>query len=161
MNIDLCQPLTLPNEFVNRLKAIEYSYFFKNTEELFEYSYIATLIKDIDLYCRSNRIIGIHYTRAMPESIRSKGLLIRNGNQIRQAFLEEYGYLFSQEETQNLKKEWSNYFNCLQSSVRDERIFFNFTENELEQDGVSRLLEAYGGEQIGMPIERKDTLGLN
>lgn len=73
MNIDLTNPLALPTEFVLRLKAIEnicknYQY----SESLVESSEVISLVRDVDGYCRNNRIIGLHFTRANKESISTK-----------------------------------------------------------------------------------------
>ncbi|MFD0707455.1 hypothetical protein [Photorhabdus akhurstii] len=161
MNIDLCKPLDLPDEFVARLRAIESSCISQEfSESLVEQRNISTLVRDIDLYCRNNRIIGVHYTRAVPESIRSKGLLIRNGKEIRETFLNKYGHLFSQEETLTIKERWERYFDHRQSSARNRRIFFNFTEIELGRSGTKYLLGLYGGEQVNMCFEPDEPLGL-
>ncbi len=161
MNIDLCKPLELPNEFVNRLKAIENSCIDEQfSESLIEQCSVYALVRDIDQFCRSNRIIGIHYTRAMPESIRSQGLLVRDGETIRDTFLNEHGHLFTQKEILEIKNRWKNYFNHNQSSIRNNRIFFNFTESALGGEGTKHLLELYGGEQVSMCFELDDPIGL-
>ncbi|WP_392566209.1 hypothetical protein RHO15_00985 [Utexia brackfieldae] len=141
MNIDLCKPLELPGEFVARLRAIESSCLSQAcSESLVEQRNISTLVRDIDQYCKNNRIIGIHYTRALPESIRSKGLLIQTGKEIRETFLNEHGRLFSQEEILAIKEKWDSYFDHCQSSARDDRISFNFTETKLGGSGTKYLL---------------------
>ena len=161
MNIDLCKPLDLPNEFVDRLKAIESSFMeYEFTESLVDRSDVSCLARDLDCYCRSNRIIGVHYTRAVPDSIQSKGLLIRDGKEIREAFINEHGNRFSQEEIRTIKKRWDDYFDHGQSSVRDRRIFFNFTETELGGGGTEYLLGLYGGEQVSMCFELDEPIGL-
>ncbi|NHB89828.1 hypothetical protein [Photorhabdus tasmaniensis] len=161
MNIDLCKPLDLPDEFVTRLKKIEKLCISqKFSESLVEHSDLATLVRDINQYCLKNKIIGIHYTRAIPESILSQGLLIRNGNEIRDLFLSEHGHLFSQDEILIIKDRWYHYFDNRQSSVRNGRIFFNFTEIELGCSGTKYLLGLYGGEQVSMCFELDEPLGL-
>lgn len=66
MNIDRCKPLELLNQFVNRLKAIENSSIDEQfSESLIKQCSVYSLVRDIDQYCRSNRIIGIHYTMAI------------------------------------------------------------------------------------------------
>lgn len=161
MNIELCKPLDLPGEFVDRLRAIERPCMeHEFAESLVERSDVSSLARDLDRYCRNNRIIGVHYTRAVPESIRSKGLLIRDGEEIREAFINEHGHLFSQEEILTIKKRWNDYFDHGQSSVRNRRIFFNFTEIELGGGGTEYLLGLYGGEQVSMCFELDEPIGL-
>ncbi|WP_139063165.1 hypothetical protein [Marinomonas spartinae] len=130
------------------------------SESLVDRSDVSCLARDIDRYCRNNRIIGVHYTRAVPESIRSKGLLIRDGKEIREVFIKEHGHLFSQEEILTIKKRWDDYFEHGQSSVRNQRIFFNFTEIELGGAGTEYLLGLYGGEQVSMCFELDEPIGL-
>lgn len=161
MNIDLCKPLSLPAEFVDRLRAIESQCMdHEFSESLIKRNDVSSLVRDLDLYCRSNRVIGIHYTRAIPESIQSKGLLIREGREIRETFLNEHGHLFSQEEILIIRKRWEDYFDHDQSSVRNRRIFFNFTEKELGGSGTEYLLGLYGGEQVSMCFELDEPIGL-
>ena len=161
MNIDLCKPLDLPGEFVDRLRAIENPCMdHEFSESLFKLRDVSSLARDLDRYCKNNRIIGVHYTRAVPESIRSKGLLIRDGIEIRQKFINEHVHLFSQEEILTIKKRWNDYFDYGQSSVRDRRIFFNFTEIELGDSGTEYLLGLYGGEQVSMCFELDEPIGL-
>ncbi|HDL7089150.1 TPA: hypothetical protein PXM39_000579 [Yersinia enterocolitica] len=161
MYIDLCKPLDLPDEFVTRLRAIESSCMGEEfSESLVEHYNVSALVRDIDQYCRSNRIIGIHYTRAVPESIRSKGLLVRDGKEVRETFLSEHGYLFSQEEILMIKDRWECYFDHNQGSARNSRIFFNFTEKELGRSGTKYLLGLCGGEQVSMCFEADELLGL-
>ncbi|WP_447880645.1 hypothetical protein [Serratia fonticola] len=161
MNIDLCKPLDLPDGFVARLKEIESSCISQGfSESLFEQGNISTLVRDIDQYCLNNRIIGVHYTRALPESILSKGLLIRSGKEIRETFLSQHGHLFSHEETLIIEDRWSRYFDHGQRSARNSRIFFNFTEIELGCSGTKYLLGLYGGEQVSMCFDLDEPLGL-
>lgn len=161
MNIDLCKPLDLPAEFVERLRAVESPGMGHGSREsLVKQTDVSSLVRDLDQYCRSNRIIGVHYTRAVPESIRSRGLLLRDGEEIREAFLNEHGHLFSQEEILNIKKRWDTYFDHDQNSVRNRRIFFNFTEIELGGSGTEYLLGLYGGEQVSMGFELDEPIGL-
>lgn len=161
MNIDLAKPLDLPAEFVTRLRAIEGSCACQGfSESLVKQRDVSALVTDIDQYCRSHRVIGVHYTRAVSESIRSKGLLIRDGKEIRADFLKEHSHLFSQEEIMTIIERWDSYFDHGQSSGRDGRIFFNFTEIELGGSGTEYLLGLYGGEQVSMCFELDEPLGL-
>lgn len=161
MNIDLSKPLDLPEEFVSRLMAIKSAFMDREfSESLVERSDVSSLTRDLDRYCRDNRIIGVHYTRAVPESIRTKGLLIRDGEEIREAFINEHGHLFSEKEILIIKKRWGDYFDYSQSSVRNRRIFFNFTEIELGGSGTEYLLGLYGGEQVSMCFELDEPIGL-
>lgn len=160
MDIDLTKPRDLPAEFTERLNRIENQC--KNhefSEQLVEHPEVSSLVRDIDQYCNENRIIGVHYTRAFPESISAQGLIVRSGEEIRREFLQRHGHRFSQAEMSEIKVRWSKYFDPRQSSARDGRIFFNFTEIELGQSGSEYLLGLYGGEQVSMCFELDEPLG--
>ncbi|HAD08366.1 MAG TPA: hypothetical protein DCF62_02685 [Porticoccaceae bacterium] len=161
MIIDLTRPQDLPNRFVHRLNAIddlcrnnEFS------EVLVEISDVSILVREIDAYCHENEIVGIHYTRAVPGSIKERGLLIRSGSEIRSAFLEEHGHRFTSEEITLIKDRWESYFAGMQRSARDNRIFFNFTESALGNGGAEYLIGLYGGEQVAMCFELEDPIGI-
>lgn len=160
MNIDLTKPQELPSEFLERLRSIdalceecEYS------EALVEKGVVSSIVKDINEYCLNNKVVGIHYTRAIPEDIRSRGLLVRDGESIRNTFLTEHGHLFSSEEIAMIKGRWNSYFYERQCEARDRRIFFNFTEAELGRSGTKYLLGLYGGEQVSMCFDFDDPIG--
>lgn len=160
MNIDLTKPHELPDKFISRLKKIEnLCCELKFSEVLVEHRAANSLVKDIDEHCMENKIIGVHYTRAIPENIRQNGLLIRTGGEIRGEFLEQHGHLFTGSELATIKERWASYFNSSQSSARDGRIFFNFTESALCDGGAKYLLELYGGEQISMCFEQDCAIG--
>ncbi len=151
MIIDLCKPFELPLQYMDRLNGInKLCMSIDFSEEFVEHKNVVGLVKDINEYCMKNKIVGIHYTRAEPESIINKGLMIRNGQEIREKFLNEYGFLFSGAELMHMNNVWGKYYNNQQSSVRDGRVFFNFTEKALGNRGAESLLGMYGGEQVYM-----------
>lgn len=161
MTIDLSKPLDLPAVFTERFRLIENQCkAYKFSEELVEKREVSALVRDIDHYCNQNRIIGVHYTRALPESIVARGLLVRSGEEIRRQFLEQHGYRFSESEVSEIKGRWSDYFDQWESAARDGRIFFNFTEIELGESGSEYLLGLYGGEQVNMCFEFDEVLGI-
>ena len=104
-------------------------------------------------------MIGIHYSRAIPESIGNNGLLIRNGVEIRATFLKDHGHLFTEREVATIKEKWTNYYVTNQCTSRDGRIYFNFTESALNTAGTEYLLSLYGGEQISMCFELHEPIG--
>lgn len=160
MIIDLTRPQDLPSRFVHRLNAIDHlcrSY--ESSETLVGISEISNLVKEIDAYCCENEIVGIHYTRAIPCSIKDRGLLIRSGSDTRLAFLEEHGHRFTPNEIANIEERWESYFTRMQSQARDNRIFFNFTESALRNGGAKYLIGLYGGEQVAMCFEFEDPIG--
>ncbi|MEQ3723900.1 hypothetical protein [Alcanivorax sp.] len=160
MNIDLTKPKDLPERFASKLESIrrlcEETEF---SEELVGNPEVVSLVHDIDRFCNMNQVIGVHYTRAIPASIRTRGLLVRNGEDIRQSFLKDHGYIFSSSEIDEIKKRWGSYFSGSQSDGRDGRIFFNFTEKELGKSGTKYLLGLYGGEQVSMCFELDEPIG--
>ena len=132
------------------------------SEKLVEHPDIKELIIDIDNYCASNRIIGYHYTRAFPEQIGQRGLLVRSGQEIREGFIESCGQLFSESEILDIKAAWNNYYDDEkhgQPQVRDYRIFFNFTQAAIEKSGAEPLLNIFGGEQISMCFDADSSIG--
>ncbi|WP_428240793.1 hypothetical protein [Gynuella sp.] len=161
MDIDLSNPLDLPVEFTKRLHRIEnHCRRHEFSDELVECREVSALVRDINQYCNENRIIGVHYTRALPESILAQGLLVRNGEEIRREFLQQHGHRFSEKEITEIKKRWSRYFNRNQSSARDDRIFFNFTEIKRGGGGSENLLSLYGGEQVSMCFKLGEALSI-
>lgn len=124
MNIDLSRPEKLPERFKFRLRSIDQlCHEYEFSEELVKHPKVSPIVRDLDEYCRSNEIVGIHYTRTDPEKIRKKGLLIRSGKEIRVNFLKEYGHLFSETEVEMIKEKWLNYFDSQQTNGRDGKIF--------------------------------------
>jgi hypothetical protein len=144
----------LPREFITRLKEFNQDFtktdYFDRLEHL---DSLQDLIIEIDAYCRKNVIIGFHYTRANPESILKKGLIIRTGYEIRNEFLAEHKHLFSQEELEQILQAWRKCFDKQDEEIRDNRIFFNFTLSAMNDGGADLLLENYGGEQIYTPLQ--------
>ncbi|MXV84140.1 hypothetical protein F4Z98_12320, partial [Candidatus Poribacteria bacterium] len=151
MNIDLNNINHLPEAEQHKLESIrdlchqeEYS------QELVRHSRVQPLVRELNDFCMSNRVIGIHYTRANKTSIVKYGLLCRSGDEIRETFLEEHGKLFTDEEISKLKSTWDSTYCKEEASNRDFMIFFNFiiTENPLHNAATEDLLNHYGGEQI-------------
>lgn len=160
MIIDLTKPDTLPGELSSRLQRVDnLCREFEFSEELVTHRDVRSLVKDIHSFCMTQKIIGIHYTRANPESIFENGLLVRKGAEIRTLFLKEYGHLFTEPELIIIEKHWANYFTDQQMAARDGRVFFNFTEMALNTDGAKYLLGLYGGEQVAMGVELDDQIG--
>jgi hypothetical protein len=158
--IDLENYKSLSAPIQHRLK--ECNHHFLNSiylENIKETPSVAELIEEIDEYCMSNMILGIHYTRAFSQDIMEQGLLLRSGEQIRQQFLERFGCMFNEEELKKIKKVWASYFNEQMCSARDNRIFFNFTTLALHNGGAELLLKNYGGEQIYFCINELQSIG--
>jgi hypothetical protein len=160
MNVDLTKPLELPEKFVRRLNEIdEICREHEFSENLVEMEGVSLLVREIDAWCSKRNVIGVHYTRAIPKSIKDSGLLIRSGREIRSQFLAAHSHRFTASEIDQLKSEWESYFIQTQLSARDSRIFFNFTETSLADGGAKYLIGLYGGEQVGMPFEFDDPIG--
>ncbi|WP_159478358.1 hypothetical protein [Chryseobacterium sp. 18068] len=149
----------IPKEYLNELT--KYDSLFKKfsfLEDFEEIREIAELISKINTFCSSNLIIGFHYTKAFPKEINENGLISRTGKQIRENFLKNYKYLFTAHEIENIKNIWENYFCEEQIESRDNRIFFNFTKQGLNNFDAKALLTNFGGEQIYMPLLSHDCL---
>ena len=151
--IDLQRPETLPENFRLRLNSIraicrneEFS------ENLVRHPDVRNLVIDIDSYCMQNRVLGIHYTRAIRSDIEQKGLLIRTGAEIRDEFIQRFGDSFKEDELEWLQSKWLSH-QVKQSDIRDSMLWFNFTLTEFGDSGSEYLLGMYGGEQIHMGIE--------
>ena len=151
MNIDLSNTNHLPEPEQRKLESIidlcireEFS------EKLVKHDRVQPLVKELNDLCMSNRVIGIHYTRANRTSIVEHGLLCRSGDEIRKTFLEEHGKLFANEEISELKSTWDSSHCREEARERDFKIFFNFiaTEDPLHNAATEDLLNHYGGEQI-------------
>jgi hypothetical protein len=97
-------------------------------------------------------IVGIHYTRAVPEDISASGLVCATGAQRRAWFLAKYGHHFCSPELEAIKAAWRQYFTGCQNSARDNKVFFNLTATALKDGGAAPLLEYFGGEAINMPL---------
>lgn len=113
----------------------------------------------INDFCESNTIIGFHYTRAIPEEITKMGLICRSGETIRDTFMSNWGHLFTNEEKAKIANTWEKYFDNQSKQNRDNIMFFNFTTLALYNDGATRLLQNFGGEQVYMPIESLECIG--
>lgn len=160
MVVDLTKPEKLPEEFVAKLKGLKrLCDRFEFSEELVEQREVKKLVRDIDTFCLTQKIVGVHYTRSVPESIRRNGLLVRDGSKIRTDFLNEHGHIFTELERVEINKRWGQYFQLDQSEVRDGRVFFNFTESALNTFGTESLLGLYGGEQVSMCFDLDEAIG--
>ena len=147
--IDLTKPKKLPNKLKDKLDelyplCIQHKFF----DHLVEDTRVRTLIRDLNDFCLRHRVVGIHYTRAMPESIKEKGLLLRSGAEIRSEFLKDYSDRFTESEFNQMREMWAQNFNMEQQRIRDHRVWFNFTKHALSNRGASPLLKNFGGEQI-------------
>ena len=103
----------------------------------------------------SNKIIGIHFTRALKINIIKNGLLSRSGDEIREKFIKEFGHLFSSEQISEIKRRWSQYF-WDGSDGRDFNVFFTFTDSALGSSRTEYLLDFYGGEQVSMCFDKDE-----
>ena len=119
-------------------------------------SRIQPLVRELNDFCMSNRIIGIHYTRADKARIEKQGLLLRSGEDIRETFIQEYGKHFTDKEIAEIASRWDDCFCDEQTRYRDFCVFFNFTEDALSNGGAEYLLKLYGGEQISMCFRDND-----
>lgn len=158
--IDLQRPELLPDTFRVRLNSIraicrneEFS------ENLVRHPDVRNLVIDIDSYCMQNRVLGIHYTRAIRAEIKQKGLLIRTGAEIRDEFIQRFGDKFKADELEWLQNKWLSH-QVKQSDIRDSMLWFNFTLTEFGGSGSEYLLGMYGGEQIHMGIEFDTPIGM-
>jgi len=157
--VDLQRPELLPETFRERLNSIkaicrneEFS------EELVQHPDVRNLVIDIDSYCTQNRVMGIHYTRAIRADIEQKGLLIRTGAEIRDEFIQRFGHKFEVDELEWLQTKWSSH-QAKQSDIRDSMLWFNFTLTAYGGSGSEYLLGMYGGEQIHMGIKFDTPIG--
>lgn len=150
----------LPLEFVKRLSVFDE--IFRNSNYFEDYENnadIKRLTIEIDKFCQTNKIIGYHYTNAIKEDILQNGLLVRNGEDIRNAFVERQFHLFTEEEQVTILKTWKDYFGETAIKYRDNLIFFNFTLDGLQNSGADLLLHYYGGEQVYFPLYRQPQIG--
>lgn len=150
----------IPIRFLKELERHDYL-FYQNEflENLLDKEAICEIITRINDFCENNMIIGFHYTRAIPEEITKIGLTCRTGTEIRNTFIANWGYLFTEEEKVGIKNTWENYFDTQSQKGRDNKLFFNFTTYALCNRGAERLLQNFGGEQIYMPIESLESIG--
>jgi hypothetical protein len=161
VNIDLTKPCELPAELAEQLSGIEdFCREQEFSENLVEIGPVAQLVCEIDALCMSQNVVGLHYSRALPEDIRAKGLLVREGDQIRNSFLAQFANIFTENELTEIRQRWSEYFEGSQASSRDGKIFFNFTEAALIEGGAERLIGLYGGEQVSMCFEVDEPIGV-
>lgn len=150
----------LPNIYIAQLK--KFDQIFKTHRFLENYENrenINRLIFDINNYCLDNKIIGFHYTNAIENDFREKGMIIRSGEEIRSDFVQRFFHLFDNKEQIEIKKKWLQRFGKKDTENRDNRIFFNFTKNALIERGAELLLQYYGGEQIYFPLFELPTIG--
>jgi hypothetical protein len=160
MVVDLENLDGLHKEFRNRF--IKYDSIFTNCEHVEHYydnCEILRLIIDINNYCLKNQIIGYHYTNAIENDILKNGIIIRDGKDIRNDFINRYFHLFTENEKKQILQKWKEYFIDNKIKFRDSRVFFNFTKNALINGGADLLLNYYGGEQIYFPLYKEPYIG--
>ena len=136
--------------------------------EFLKANYIDSLVRDLHHldaiqmamteFLEENGVVAYHYTRAYRQSIKSNGLLIQQGNQRRQWFLDTFGHLFTPDEISAIRNTWDRYFTKYQDSLRDGRIWFNHTKKALSNGGAGPLLENFGGEMIYMPLDEHPSI---
>lgn len=105
-------------------------------ENLLENPELERVIEDPNTVCLLSGVVGVHYTRAMPERIAKEGLVAISGSIRRTEFLEEFGHLFTEQQRQKIVTAWEGYFTPTQSAIRDEKVWFNFTGFALVQGGA-------------------------
>lgn len=160
MVIDLENLDGISEVIINRLK--RFDSLFTDCECLENYydnDDILQLIIDIDDYCLKNRIIGYHYTNAIENDILEKGIILRNGKEIRNDFITRHFHLFTKSEQNRIIQKWNEYFDEDDVNCRDNIVFFNFTKTALFNGGAELLLNYYGGEQIFLPIYEEPKIG--
>lgn len=128
-------------------------------EDLLEQKELLEVAKGLNTVCLENRIVGIHYTRAIRSEIEANGLRPSKGEDRRRAFLDQYGHNFTDVQLAGIQQIWERYFCSRQQGVRDNLIWFAFTLIALENGGASRLLTYFGGEQIYMPLTEAREIG--
>lgn len=151
----------LPQQFIERLKQMN-SLFIENVffEKILNHDTVYRLIKEINEFCKMREVFGFHYTRAYQEEIAKIGLTCRTGDDIRSSFISKYSNNFTEEEMDNIKAIWNRNFDNGQKESRDNRLYFNFTTNALNDGGAEPLLSNFGGEQIYMPIQELNGIGV-
>lgn len=152
--IDLNNLKGIPKEFISELK--KFDPLFREDRflgELLDNNPISKIISTINDYCLTKQVFGYHYTRAIPNEIQHNGLICRNGNNIRQSFMANFGHYFTEEEIYKITKAWSTHFNTQQHELRDGSLYFNFTTAALDGYGAEPLLSNFGGEQVYMPLQ--------
>jgi hypothetical protein len=122
-------------------------------DRLFEDSLVQSVVRELDLVCKHEGVIGYHYTRAFRKSIESEGLLLRTGDEWRRTFLDVYGQLFSSTELSSIQAAWKEYFSSQQRQVRDNRLWFCLTRQALGTGDADNLLTYFGGEAVYMPLK--------
>lgn len=160
INVDLSDPELLPSYLKKNLYEFsdvcrEYDFF----EQVVESKGVMQLVRELNTYCMERRVIGVHFTRSDMFSIEKKGLLCRDGLDIRADFVADYGHLFTDGELAFLKERWDKYFTGNQSLSRNNKVFFNFTESSLYDGGATNLLGLYGGEQVSMGFDINHPIG--
>lgn len=159
--IDLNNLQEIPKEFLDELQ--NFNSLFKENRflvNLLQNNSISNLIEKINEYCLKNRIFGYHYTRASPDEIQKTGLTCRKGEDIRSAFIANFGHLFTEDEKLKIKETWAKHFDQQQQQqLRDNYLFFNFTTCALEDFGAEPLLTNFGGEQVYMPLQKLIEIG--
>lgn len=110
------------------------------------------VMAEMNDYLESRSVVGIHYTRANPHEIERGGLTCGPGANRRKWFLNEFGHHFSRREIEAIKSAWRKRYDAHENSLRDHRVFFNFTRSALTNGGATPLLENFGGETIYMGL---------
>ena len=150
----------IPKKYIDRLKCFDTILKQnKSLDSIIEIEEIEILANEIHDFCNRNLIFGFHYTRALPEEILKTGLTCRSGEEIRNVFLKNHSKRFTVDELEFLKNKWEGYFDRQAQKSRDNRLYFNFTTNAIDEYGAQPLLRSYGGEQIYMPIPDDSKVG--
>lgn len=153
MTINLNSIDGIPQDIARELRYLEAAFAqCEYSEKLLENSALHSIAETLNELCCKEGVIGYHYTRAVRGDIEASGLQVSKGADRRCAFMTKYGNRFTDEQRQLIHQAWNAYFDSQQTSLRDGRIWFNFTLGALKNTGDERLLGYFGGEVVYMPL---------
>lgn len=146
---------TLPKELLKELSALDSSLkridYFDDVEREVD---LNSVLERLDSYLEERGVIAHHYTRADPESIRLRGLIVSTGAERRAWFLTAYGHRFTPEQLSQIREAHAKYFWKGQNEVRDGLVFLTLNKHAPDDLDVAPLLSYFGGETINMPLTR-------
>ena len=149
---------SIPIDLIHRIDRIRPDLEGNNyIDELARRDDVVQLLGELNEYL-SKGVIGIHYTRSFRDCIQKNGLQLKSGQERRERFLDEYSYLFTPEEVEEIRSEYSKYFTDRMNWARDNKIWFCLSEEAMNNGGAARLLEYYGGEAVYMPLTNLDSI---
>jgi len=121
-------------------------------QKVLENTHLYGVAEELNQVCLQEGIIGYHFTRAIREDIEARGLQLGCGTDRRSDFVSRHGHRFSEAQRERMHRMWDDYFDALQTWVRDGKIWFSFTLDALDNGGADRLLTYFGGEVVYMPL---------